>query len=89
MKTSSSAMPGFRYTNRSAEPASRKYSARRPRTAKALEVNTTNRSLVTPNTAGIESSANTTSVTAMATRATSRGVAMARPPARVTYRPSS
>ena len=48
-----------------------------------MDVNTTNRSLVTPNTAGIESSANTTSVTAMATRATSRGVAMVRPLTRV------
>ena len=49
-------------------------------------MNTTNRSLVTPNTAGIESSANTTSVTAMATSATSSGVAMERPLTRVKSR---
>ena len=41
---------------------------------------------MTPNTAGIESSANTTSVTAMATSATSRGVAAARPLIRVMSR---
>ena len=39
-------------------------------------MNTTNMSLVTPKTAGIESSANTRSVTSMATRATNKGVAM-------------
>ena len=52
-------------------------------------MNTTNRSRVTPKTAGIESSAKTTSVTSMATRATSKGVAMIWPPDRVRNRPPS
>jgi len=67
-------------------PASTKYSGRRPSTANALEVNSTNMSVVTPSAAGIESIAKITSVVAMATSATSNGVAESLPPSRVSSR---
>lgn len=57
-------------------PARTKYNDRSPRTAKALEVNTTNGSRVTPKTAGMESAAKTMSLASTATRAISSGVAI-------------
>ena len=60
-------------------PATAKYSERRPRIANAFEVNTRNGSRVTARIAGIESTANTTSVNSTITRATNNGVANVRP----------
>ena len=52
-----------------------KYRARSPRMAKILEVNTMNGSRVTAKIAGIESTANTRSVSSIATSTSNSGVA--------------
>src|SRR5215210_1791938 len=65
-KTSTTESPRLRYTKRCIKPASMKYKARRPRMAKALEVQTTNVSVVIAKIAGMESTANTTSVVSTA-----------------------
>jgi hypothetical protein len=67
-------------------PARRKYRARNPRMANAFEVKTRNGSSVTAKIAGIESTANTTSVLSMATRTASIGVATHLPPWRTKNR---
>lgn len=67
-------------------PASRKYSARKPRMAKALDVKTRNGSVVTAKMAGMESTAKSTSVVSTTTRAASSGVASHRPPSRTKKR---
>ena len=67
-------------------PASTKYSGRSPSTANAFEVKITNMSVVTPSAAGIESIAKITSVAAMASSATSNGVAESLPLSRVSSR---
>ena len=57
----------------------RKYSARSPSNANALAAKTMNASSVTPNTAGIESSANSRSVLPIATSTMNSGVIARRP----------
>jgi hypothetical protein len=74
-KTRTAANPSFRYTKRVIIPARRKYRARTPRMAKAFDVNTRNGSSVTAKIAGMESTANTTSVVSPATSTASIGVA--------------
>src|SRR3954465_2144988 len=73
------ARPYPRWTSRLSAPASRKYSARRPRRANALVASTREGSVVMPNTAGTESTAKTTSVARTATTATASGVRARRP----------
>ena len=60
-------------------PARQKYSARSPRMAKAFEANTMNGSRLTARIAGIESTANTTSVVSIRISTANSGVASARP----------
>ena len=60
--------------------------ARRPRIAKAFEVNTRNGSCVTAKIAGMESIAKTMSVTSTSTSTMSSGVAMRRPARRTVNR---
>ncbi len=57
-----------------------------PRTANAVAVNTTKMSVVTARMAGIESTANSTSVVSMTIRASSSGVASSVPPRRTRKR---
>jgi hypothetical protein len=89
MKHKINASPTDRYTSRSSSPVTRKNSARRPSSANALAANTMYASSVTPNTAGIESSANSTSVPPMAMNTMNSGVTIRCPPSRVISRPSS
>lgn len=56
-------------------PLSRKYSDRSPKMAKALELNTMNCSWLTARIAGMESTANTTSVVSTMISTASSGVA--------------
>ena len=65
----------------------RKYSARRPSSAKALAAKTMKASSVTPKTAGIESSANSRSVLPIAISTMNSGVNIRRPSMRVTSEP--
>jgi hypothetical protein len=67
--------PRDRYTKRSKSPFTRKYKARRPRSAKALAEKTKKVSDVTPKVAGIESRAKSKSVDAIATMTINIGVA--------------
>ena len=62
-------------SNRSCRSASRKYSARRPRMAKAFDANTMNCSRLTARTAGTESTAKITSVASISTSTANSGVA--------------
>src|SRR4051812_5520609 len=75
MKARMRARPLERYTRRSSSPVTRKYSARSRSSANALAANTMNASSVTPNTAGIESSANKRSELPIAISTTNSGVA--------------
>src|SRR4028119_675771 len=72
-KTSTTESPTLRYTKRCIKPASMKYNARRPRMAKAFEVQTTKVLVVIANIAGMESTAKTTSVVSTAIRTARRG----------------
>eukprot|EP00964_Phaeocystis_antarctica_P057443 scaffold33997_cov65-Phaeocystis_antarctica.AAC.5 len=71
-RTSATDLP--RYSNWSTIWATIVYRARRPRMAKALDVKAMKGSFVTPKTAGIESTAKTTSEISTHTSATSSGV---------------
>src|SRR5215208_3285268 len=75
-KTSTTERPRLRYTKRFIKPASMKYRARRPRMAKASEVQTTKVLVVIAKIAGIESTAKTTSVVSTAIRTARSGVAI-------------
>ena len=81
--------PVDRYTSRSSRPLTRKNSARRPSSANALATKTMYGSSVTPNTAGIESSANRRSVLPIAMSTMNSGVAIRRPSIRVNSLPPS
>ena len=74
------AIPYFRYLSRSTRSPSRKYSWRRPISAKTFVVRTMNQLSVMPKIAGIESSANSTSVLPIATSTITIGVHIRRPP---------
>jgi hypothetical protein len=74
MKARIRASPTDRCTSRSSSPATRKYSERRPSRANALTATTRYGSSVTPNTAGIESKANSRSVPPIAASTTNIGV---------------
>ena len=71
--------PYFRYLNSCATAARAKYKARRPSIAKMLLVRTINGSRLTEKTAGIESTANATSVVSITSKVINNGVATQAP----------
>ena len=76
MKLKTNANPYFRNTKRSATFARRKYIALKPKTAKILDVNTMNGSVVTAKTAGMLSTANITSLNSIMIKTKNSGVAI-------------
>ena len=69
------ANPYLKYWKISIIPASAKYRARSPKIAKTFEVYTINGSLEIPKIAGIESTANITSVDSITTKTNNNNVA--------------
>ena len=75
MKARMAARPAARYTSRFSRPPMRKYRCRSPSSANRLAEKTRNGSRVRPKIAGMESTANSTSVTPIAMTRMSSGVA--------------